>query len=877
MSSSSRALQNNTTQPLLYGTQAAAAPVPQRVDLFSARANTSVASTVAAHTPHSAAFSIPSTNEQREASSIASLFAARDLDLMGAPAASTQARYRVDTQQVLGSGTYAVVCRGVRVDDGQTCAIKLMRVGSQEADEQQRAAYLRETHAAVGREYNLQKLCTGPFVPGVFDLLKARNSAGEVVAYAFVMEYLPRGNVREALGQPGRAAPPLLQRELWFTQLMCTLVNTHRHGVAHRDIKPANMLLDADNIAHLGDFGFAAQFNTSDTSAFRLGTPDFMGPEINGTPYAPLPAGIFAAGMALYQLVWRGEAGKHPKGKLGVRTNALSPSANDTFYRHLITGMLAPTPLHRPTAMQVLCYPRFVELLTLFWQQVSRRPESHPQRAPALTHIDELRRTVFNATQPRGATTLPAATLEAQCLCLLHDTAAPIEHSVRGDALGQDYRALDYKERLRVLQALYIAGTHDATLIPRIYQLLGEFQLVFQEPLLNEGRTHPRLVLMHMLWPLVWNCCENRGVATDAAPAPPAPFLNRENFTLADALNYVELGIRVDARNLGALRVSMAHHLGEEVVTFRQNGKTTYALRYNGAWQNGRWHGRGEAYFPEGQRYDGEWHQGKRQGQGTMRWNDGRVYSGHWHDDKPHGVGEWCNAEGTSYRGEWHLGQEHGNGVELKDGMRYQGRWRSGIKHGDFIYTNFQGVRVHCEWIDGDQQVPSEAACPCDAHALTPSIGYMAARDAAAPKILRGVSNAGERVRLVHALMALPSNKTGRLPALDQIITETMPITERLGIIEAVIQTPHSYVNTALEGGLFADLSHEQLMQTLQAIATTPQDKLGRIRALVALKDALPVATRAADLAKLVLVEHKKLQAVARLPKDAWRAALLAM
>jgi serine/threonine protein kinase len=46
----------------------------------------------------------------------------------------------------------------------------------------------------------------------------------------------------------------------YFRQLMIGLEYCHSNGVTHRDLKPDNLLLDANYVLKIADFGFASKF-----------------------------------------------------------------------------------------------------------------------------------------------------------------------------------------------------------------------------------------------------------------------------------------------------------------------------------------------------------------------------------------------------------------------------------------------------------------------------------------------------------------------------------------------------------------------------------------------------------------------------------------
>ena len=96
----------------------------------------------------------------------------------------------------------------------------------------------------------------------------------------FSLEFVDGGPLDRKLGGkplPPREAAPLcasLARAMHFA---------HEHGILHRDLKPANVLMTADGIAKITDFGLAKRLEEDDSSQTKsgtiLGTPSYMSPE----------------------------------------------------------------------------------------------------------------------------------------------------------------------------------------------------------------------------------------------------------------------------------------------------------------------------------------------------------------------------------------------------------------------------------------------------------------------------------------------------------------------------------------------------------------------------------------------------------------------
>ena len=112
-------------------------------------------------------------------------------------------------------------------------------------------------------------------------------------------------------------------------QVLSALAFAHGRGVVHRDIKPANILVAADGVVKLTDFGIArSQGATRLTGAgMAVGTLAYMSPEQIRSGEADARSDIYSLGLTFYELV-TGRRAIHADtehGLMNAQLNSLPP------------------------------------------------------------------------------------------------------------------------------------------------------------------------------------------------------------------------------------------------------------------------------------------------------------------------------------------------------------------------------------------------------------------------------------------------------------------------------------------------------------------------------------------------------------------------
>lgn len=167
---------------------------------------------------------------------------------------------------------------------------------------------------------------------------------------ALVTELAVGGSVAERLLR-GPVEPPVAVS--WLLPLAEALGSAHRRRVVHGDVKPANVLLTADDLPLLADFGLATWLGRAAEDPELLpgaieGTEGFVAPEVLGGVAPTVRSDVYSFGVTAYALL----TGRLPE--RGQPKTLLADRAVSSALHDVVSQAMSSVPAERFPSMKTM-------------------------------------------------------------------------------------------------------------------------------------------------------------------------------------------------------------------------------------------------------------------------------------------------------------------------------------------------------------------------------------------------------------------------------------------------------------------------------------------------------------------------------------------
>jgi serine/threonine protein kinase len=187
----------------------------------------------------------------------------------------------------IGRGAMGVVYRARQIKLQRLVALKVL-VGRSHASQEDVARFNSEAITIAQIQH--------PNVMQIFDV-------GEYNGFPYLAaEYVDGGTLENKMNA-GKMAIAETIRLMY--QIARGVGAAHSKGVVHRDLKPSNILLTADGVPKVADFGLAKQLGPENTTMTGsvMGTPAYMAPEQAAGQSRRIgpQTDVYALGVILYQ------------------------------------------------------------------------------------------------------------------------------------------------------------------------------------------------------------------------------------------------------------------------------------------------------------------------------------------------------------------------------------------------------------------------------------------------------------------------------------------------------------------------------------------------------------------------------------------------
>ncbi|KAL6992210.1 CBL-interacting serine/threonine-protein kinase 23 [Sarracenia purpurea var. burkii] len=279
---------------------------------------------------------------------------------------------RYELGRTLGEGTFSKVKFARNVETGESVAIKIL---------DKEKVMKHKMIGQIKREISTMKLIRHPNIIRMYEVMASKTKI------YIVLEFVTGGELFDKVVSKGRLKEDEARK--YFQQLINAVDYCHSRGAFHRDLKPENLLLDANGVMKVSDFGLSAlpqQLREDGLLHTTCGTPNYVAPEvINNKGYDGDKADLWSCGVILFVLM----AGYLPFEEPNLmalykkifKADFSCPSWFSSSAKKLIQRILDPNPTTRITIAEVIEHE---------WFKKGYNPPTFQQADVSLDDVDAI-------------------------------------------------------------------------------------------------------------------------------------------------------------------------------------------------------------------------------------------------------------------------------------------------------------------------------------------------------------------------------------------------------------------------------------------------------------------------------------------------------
>ncbi|XP_061388305.1 mitogen-activated protein kinase kinase kinase 13 [Musca vetustissima] len=192
------------------------------------------------------------------------------------------------------------------------------------------------------------------------NIIKFKGVCTQSPVYCIIMEFCPYGPLQNILKEADCMKPSRLVS--WSKQIALGMQYLHSHKIIHRDLKSPNILISAEQLVKISDFGTSREWNEISTKMSFAGTVAWMAPEVIRNEPCSEKVDIWSYGVVLWEMLTCEIPYKDVDSSAiiwGVGNNSLKlpiPSSCPDGFKLLVKLCWNTKPRNRPSFRQILSH-----------------------------------------------------------------------------------------------------------------------------------------------------------------------------------------------------------------------------------------------------------------------------------------------------------------------------------------------------------------------------------------------------------------------------------------------------------------------------------------------------------------------------------------